>query len=572
MVNLEKMIASMRLRRRFPDGANTLTRPWSASRSASWSVPRSASLCASRLAAIVLAVGLLTAGGFAIADTAADRGALVEPLRVEMMAAEQAVVVTLVNDTLAPIAFLPWGTPFGDVLDADVLSIRDTAVLPALRQELPYNGLLLKRGDPRAHNLVTLNAGQSVTARVTPADHYAIDTDSSYQIYYRGEINYTTNIADLADQSSIRHGLATVSLLSDSVELDLIVPPETRAVVAPDFASCSASQQADLQSALLSAETIARNASIALGGLEIGQRSNSPRYVQWFGTYSETRFNFVNAGFNNLRSVLENSQIEFVCGCLRDATFAFVNRARPFEINLCPAFWPAPENGRDSRAGTIVHELSHFNQVVGTADFKYGQKDTALLAVSEPDQAVINADNYEYFAENTPALAITDVETGITALELDVEQSGSLGEQQSQYFSVTGARSIELTSVNGDADLYVYSSFDDQNAVCQSRTTAVVDVCNVETLTTAIVRVFAYSNSEFRVIARSGIVTVQGGNSGSSDGGGSMGIAVLLLAPGLGLFRRLIRRRRSVCSSVYDQLRNYGNWLPRQLKLSDPRC
>jgi peptidyl-Lys metalloendopeptidase len=60
--------------------------------------------------------------------------------------------------------------------------------------------------------------------------------------------------------------------------------------------------------------------------------------------------------------------------------------------------------GTDSKAGTLVHEMSHFNVVAGTDDHAYGQSAAKSLALSNPDLALNNADSHEYFAENTPAL------------------------------------------------------------------------------------------------------------------------------------------------------------------------
>ena len=70
---------------------------------------------------------------------------------------------------------------------------------------------------------------------------------------------------------------------------------------------------------------------------------------------------------------------------------------------LCRAFWNAPLTGTDSKGGTIVHELSHFNVIAGTDDFAYGQTAAKQLALTNPAQARMNADSHEYFAENTPA-------------------------------------------------------------------------------------------------------------------------------------------------------------------------
>ena len=63
---------------------------------------------------------------------------------------------------------------------------------------------------------------------------------------------------------------------------------------------------------------------------------------------------------------------------------------------------PSRSSGTDSRAGTLIHEMSHFNAVAGTDDHVYGQSSARSLAISNPADALDNADNHEYFAENTP--------------------------------------------------------------------------------------------------------------------------------------------------------------------------
>ncbi|MDB5748474.1 MAG: mep [Massilia sp.] len=57
---------------------------------------------------------------------------------------------------------------------------------------------------------------------------------------------------------------------------------------------------------------------------------------------------------------------------------------QPYKIYVCRAFWTAP--------------------LTGTDDNVYGQSGAASLAISDPNAAVANAGNHEYFAENTPAL------------------------------------------------------------------------------------------------------------------------------------------------------------------------
>ncbi|MBF0274912.1 MAG: hypothetical protein HQK84_06745, partial [Nitrospinae bacterium] len=80
----------------------------------------------------------------------------------------------------------------------------------------------------------------------------------------------------------------------------------------------------------------------------------------------------------------------------------------PYLIYLCGAGLSAPASGTDSKPGTIIHELSHFTVIGGTDDHAYGQSGAQSLATSNPSNAILNADSYEYFAENTPALTNGD--------------------------------------------------------------------------------------------------------------------------------------------------------------------
>ncbi len=95
--------------------------------------------------------------------------------------------------------------------------------------------------------------------------------------------------------------------------------------------------------------------------------------------------------------------ITFDCGCKQNY-YAYVYPTQPYKIYLCKVFWQAPLTGTDSQAGTLIHEMSHFNVVASTDDYVYGQAGAIQLASTNPDNAIMNADNHEYFAENTPSL------------------------------------------------------------------------------------------------------------------------------------------------------------------------
>jgi len=125
------------------------------------------------------------------------------------------------------------------------------------------------------------------------------------------------------------------------------------------------------------------------------------RYTTWFGALDATRGAKVSGNFTAIKDAFENKPIKIDCDC-DEPYFAYVYPARPYTVWVCRAFWAAAVTGTDSRGGTLLHELSHFNVVAATDDHVYGQAGAAELARSAPERAINNADSHEYFGENTP--------------------------------------------------------------------------------------------------------------------------------------------------------------------------
>ncbi|KAG8731474.1 hypothetical protein FRC11_004038 [Ceratobasidium sp. 423] len=173
-----------------------------------------------------------------------------------------------------------------------------------------------------------------------------------------------------------------------------------RQVTSPKFEGCSESQRRDITAAIPIAEEYATQAAAYLRGISTG----TPRYVTWFGVFNSGRSSIVKSHFEAIRG--KSSRTTYDCStCSKEGVFAYVYPNQPGKIYLCPQFWKAPLAGTDSRAGTLVHEQSHFTVNGGTKDHAYGQPNCRALARSNPDMAVMNADNHEYFAENNPPLA-----------------------------------------------------------------------------------------------------------------------------------------------------------------------
>ncbi|KAF9446109.1 deuterolysin M35 metalloprotease [Macrolepiota fuliginosa MF-IS2] len=167
----------------------------------------------------------------------------------------------------------------------------------------------------------------------------------------------------------------------------------------PHFVNCTALQQSAIDSVIGAAEAYATSAYSYINATTTG----TPRYTIWFGTYVDTRRSTVLSHFAAIGSSTF-STFTYDCSCNDVGTYAYVYPTDFGHIYLCGAFWNAPLTGKDSRAGTIIHESSHFTKNGGSQDYVYGQTAAKSLAVSNPSHAVMNADSHEYFTENTPSL------------------------------------------------------------------------------------------------------------------------------------------------------------------------
>ncbi|QRV77969.1 peptidyl-Lys metalloendopeptidase [Ceratobasidium sp. AG-Ba] len=175
---------------------------------------------------------------------------------------------------------------------------------------------------------------------------------------------------------------------------------------AVSFTGCNPTQQSQIAEAATASDNYVAEANAYLASISSG----TARYTTWFGSFRASRYDTVVSHFNRIGT--DATATNYDCTACRTepginfaTTFAYVDPSLPGKINLCGQFWSAPITGTDSRAGTIVHENSHFTVNGGTDDHAYGQNDSQALAKSNPAQAVDNADNHEYFVENNPALS-----------------------------------------------------------------------------------------------------------------------------------------------------------------------
>ena len=335
------------------------------------------------------------------------------------------LVFTLTNEAKEPITVLKWHTPL-EGIKSDMFTVEING------ERAVYLGPIYKRRPPQEKDYITLQPGQTATATVDFDDVYDIAPQGIYNVKYKSEhLHAGTESAKTltaqfmrgqrAPKVAVRANTATFTLVEARQPKTVrgIVVSRAALLTSPtaltknktaektSFSSCSQSAQSDLNAALAAAVQIAESAKGAVFNANKCAQHAAPRYLEWFGDFSQARFDAVKSHFDKIHDALAHENIKFLCDCMDPDTYAFCNPSIPFDIHLCGAFWLAPLNGTDSRAGTLVHEMSHFPMTAGTDDHVYGQTAARQLAKDHPNDAVDNADSHEYFAENTPALSMT---------------------------------------------------------------------------------------------------------------------------------------------------------------------
>ena len=305
------------------------------------------------------------------------------------------VRLTITNTSSQPQMVLKWHTAFSEIEESLFEVTRDGA-------KVPYLGAHYKRGTPSASDYYLLKPGASHTVRVELSDMYDMSITGQYAIAYNAKSMqlFGLNEKTVGEIKSAPAGVWIDGALprgSESQMSKAIDPPSTQAGVL-SFNRCTTTQQADIRTALTTATNYASNASTYVSGA-----SNGPRYTKWFGAADSTRLTKVRGNFAAIKAAFDTKPITVDCGC-KKTYYAYVYPTQPYTIYVCKAFWSAPMSGTDSKGGTLVHEMSHFNATAGTDDWVYGQSGAASLAISDPNKAVDNADSHEYFSENTPAL------------------------------------------------------------------------------------------------------------------------------------------------------------------------
>ena len=355
----------------------------------------------------IVSCSALLAGTIAAA-VSAQPATKANPLRVSMVAAPAAsggflgaVEVTLTNTSNHTVRVPSWELPSQDS-EAKLFQVSRDG------QEVAYTGMMAKHGLPAAEDFTILKAGETYRTTIDLSASYDLRKSGQYAIIYSAPLQH----ASLSNGEMLKHSNG-LPMVVQSAPLSLWVDgsdqlsakgtasqptlAQTLGTGTLSYSRCTTSQQSQIPTAISAAQTYSENAKGYLAGGTVGAR-----YTTWFGAYTSSRHATASQHFVAIDDALDNKPITIDCSCKKKTTYAYVYPNQPYTIYVCGAFWSAANTGTDSRAGTLIHETSHFTVVAGTDDHVYGQSGAKSLAISDPDAALDNADSHEYFAENTP--------------------------------------------------------------------------------------------------------------------------------------------------------------------------
>lgn len=301
------------------------------------------------------------------------------------------VRISFTNRSSQPVQLLRWRTSMEEA-GMPLFEVRRDG------QRVPYLGRRIKRPPPGPGDYLTLGPGSTLAETVELSSLYDMRVTGSYTIRYASPAFPGDAVGLQAVNDELVSAPAQVFVEGPLPPGSHLPPQPGLAAATPGLATskCSNAQQEQLASAFAAGRAMAADSQQYMQRGTIGAR-----YLAWFGEPDGARQASVAARVAAIRDAFENQAVEIDCSCTA-AYYAYVYPAQPYRIYVCKAFWQAANTGTDSRGGTLLHELSHFDVVAGTDDYVYGHSGAQALARSNPARAIANADSYEYFGENSP--------------------------------------------------------------------------------------------------------------------------------------------------------------------------
>ncbi|MDO6433099.1 M35 family metallopeptidase [Flavitalea sp. BT771] len=324
------------------------------------------------------------------------------------------LIFELTNHSKEPVHILKWNTPL-EGMKTDCLAVQHNG------KRIAYDGKLIKRGKPGPEDFISLDPGESASAKIDVGESYDISKPGRVKVAYKAEkmvyfrqpvtesLLLTASTSNISGKNlKVRSKEAafmifggvkprlTAGEMVRRMELKSDAAQRPQGLMAEGLAllpcTCKGGTPAQQAKVIKAHENGYRIAVKALEGMKKGSFYNT-----WFGVYTQAHFAHVKKNFRKIEKDFETRHFIYDLskeGCGKtDYAYTY---PRTRTIWICRAFWSAPDTGADSKAGTMVHEHSHASAL--TEDNAYGEQDCMKLAVKQPGKAIRNADSHEFFA------------------------------------------------------------------------------------------------------------------------------------------------------------------------------
>lgn len=310
------------------------------------------------------------------------------------------VTLLLANRGSSPVSVDSRATPLeGFVSRADAFRVVDLAT----GRELRYEGVRMKRDMSEA-------AAQPV--EIAPGAEIAVDVDLADSYLFEEGRDYSVQLRSAAlGRSSHRvapGGARSHALVAAATTAPPHVRDAERRARSPgaQFTQTGCTADDALDTAVANAKA---GLVTAYDEYIVTDKCSTGDYEEWFGEPSGARYDEVVLTLRKTQELLNSDDFIFECGADRctPTTYAYVFPSdSTHRIHLCNAYRSASTAlAYNSKPGTIIHEISHFQDVGDTEDHVYGQTDARSLATNDPAKASDNADSFEFFVEFVPSTA-----------------------------------------------------------------------------------------------------------------------------------------------------------------------
>jgi hypothetical protein len=322
------------------------------------------------------------------------------------------VTGTLRNTGQTGVWVLKWNT-FFDGMRGNFVRVRFNET------PVPYDGIYIRRGDPNAEKYLLIAPGESASATVNLCDAYPITAPGAYAASFALHLHDAFE-ETLEDPPRALNTHQSLDVASPSASFRVIAggdplptkgerarARERRAAPESPAGGISAASPTprtpvivgadkDQTQEIMAAYTWAFQSIVKSVNSLQPEVSNGSAYSYWFGptTYSQT----VLANFQEMQTLMAVNQLKINLSDPEDECswdiYAYVYGGTT--IYICNLFFNLVFSSDSTRAQTIVHEVGHL--AAGLQDIEYGEWGSNYLAATSPQQAILNADNYGYYA------------------------------------------------------------------------------------------------------------------------------------------------------------------------------